>query len=152
MAEKVLLLRCASMPVIEMVVNKINPAAEITCLVQDTFVQQMSEKFKNWNVVSIGASYFSYESFCKNVSFAGKFDVVYVPSSAVEFHGFEEVFRIVEKIHYKKLVLINCKGEETVEYHNFLETVKENIYNFLSKGYLAIFTSWYKHIGQKMKI
>ena len=73
MAEKVLVLTCASITVIEKVMNKINSSAEITCLVQETSIQKISNQFKNVKVISLGETYFSYEAFCKNVKFTDKF-------------------------------------------------------------------------------
>lgn len=152
MAEKVLVLTCASITVIEKVMNKINPSAEITCLVQETSIQKISNQFKNVKVISLGETYFSYEAFCKNVKFTDKFDTVYIPSSAVGFHGFEEVFKITDEVNCKKVILFNCEGEETIEYRNAAGKLKEELYHLFIKIYLAVVTAWYKCIGQKMKI
>lgn len=152
MAEKVLVLTCASMPVIEKIMNKIDSSAEVTCLVQETSIQKISNQFENVKVISLGETYFSYEAFDKNVKLTDKFDTVYIPSSAVGFHGFEEVFKITDEVDCKKVILFNCKGEETIEYRNATGKLKEELYYLFVKSYLAVITVWYKCIGQKMKV
>ncbi len=152
MAEKVLVLTCASITVIEKVMAKISSSAEVTCLVQETARQKICDQFKNVKVISLGESFFSYEAFRKNVKLADKFDTVYVPSSSVGFHGFEEVFKITDELDCNKLILINCKEEETIEYRNAVGKWKEAVYSLFAGSYLSIITIWYKYIGQKMKI
>ena len=152
MAKKVLVLSCASMSVIEKVMSKIDETANVTFLVQETCNSKIKETYQNAEIISLKENYFSYEAYCKNVKFTNKFDFIYIPSSTEYFWGFEEVFKIIDEINCKRVILFNSKGEEKIEDRNYLKRLKANGYYLFVNIYLAIHTLWYKCIGKKIGI
>lgn len=149
--EKILILRTAKMQVVDLLMEQIDRDSEVTFLVQSNIVKEMKNKYPFAEVISINATYFSYESFCKNVKLHENFDTIYVLASGMNFDGYEEVFRIVECIKYRQLILFNGKGEKNVEQHTVANELKDSLYSVFAQIYMKGIEVWYKYRGRKVK-
>lgn len=149
--EKVLIFRTAKMQVVDCLMKQIDKESEIIFLAQTDVVDELKNKYPFAEVVSIQDTYFSYESFCKNVTLDKRFDRIYVLASGSLFGGFEEVFKIITEMKYRKLILFNGKGEQQVEERNCFKIILDNIYFVFAQAYMKIVAVWYEAFWKKYK-
>jgi len=149
--EKILIFRTAKMQVVDCLMKQLGKEFEIIFLAQPGVVDELKNKYPFTEVLSIQDTYFSYESFCKYVTLDKKFDRIYVLASGSLFGGFEEVFKIITKIKYRKLILFNGKGEQQVEERKWFNIILDNIYFVFAQIYMKIAVVWYENFGKKYK-
>lgn len=139
------------MQVVDCLMKKLDKESEILFLAQPDVVDELKNKYPFTEVLSIQDTYFSYESFCKNVALNKKYDRIYVLASSVSFGGYEEIFKIITKIKYHKLVFFNGNGAEQVEERNHFDVVFDNVYFVFVQVYMRIVSIWYETLGKKYK-
>lgn len=139
------------MQVVDCLMKKLDKESEILFLAQSDVVDELKNKYPFAEVLSIQDTYFSYESFCKNVTLNKKYDRIYVLASGVSFGGYEEIFKIVTRIKYQKLVFFNGNGEEQVEERNHFDVILDTVYFVFVQAYMRIVFIWYETLGKKYK-
>lgn len=149
--KKILVLRTAKMQVVNLLMESLGGDDSITFLAQSNIVGELKKIYPFAEVISIKDTYFSYDSFCKNVHLNSKYDYVYILASGVEFAEYEEVFEIVEHIKCKKIVLFNKNGIASVERCNVFKRIKEYLYFVFVKIFLRIEEFRFGHFGKNYR-
>lgn len=139
------------MQVMDLLIKRIENECEITLLAQPNIKDEIKRNYPFIKVISIMDNFFNYESFCQNVKLPERFDVVYIPASGMTFEGYEEVFSILKTIKYKKLILFNGKGEESIDNNNIIKTFLDAIYFIFVRCFMKVVDVWYEHFGRKYK-
>lgn len=152
MNSKILVFRSANMRVFVPLMEKLSKEEDVTCLVQENMVEELQEKYPNVKIVSLKENYFNYESFCKNVNLEDSYDTIYIPSTSIQFSGFEEIFEIVDHIKHKKLILHDCEGKEKVEVNNMFVKIKQAIFDMFVMIYMRLCILSYRMFGKNRGI
>lgn len=149
--KKILVLRTAKMQVVDLLMKNLRHEGGITFLAQSNIVDELKERYPSAKVVSIGDTYFNYDSFCKNVRLNKRYDFIYVLASGIEFAEYEEVFEIVEHIKGRNVVLFNRNGIAGMERRNMSKKIRENLYFVFAKICLKTSGIWYEHFGRNYR-
>lgn len=148
---KILVLRTAKMQIVDLLMKNLRHEDSITFLAQSDIVDELKRMYPFAEVISIKDTYFSYDSFCKNVRLDKKYDFIYVLASGIEFAEYEEVFEIVEHIKCRNVVLFNKNGIAGIERRNVFRMIMENLYYVFVEIYLKTAGVWYEHFGRKYR-
>lgn len=123
-----LIIRSASMETMDKLIKYLkenNKNDNIYCLIQKSSIKDFKEKYSHINYIDKEDGFFKYKNYKHNLNLKTKlrsinFDNIYIPSSYINFPGFEDTFMIASKINSKKYILFNVDGEVQEQKLNFV--------------------------------
>lgn len=115
---------------------------KIYCLIQPLCIERYQALYNDIIFINSGMDIFRYEQMDFGLLRSIKIDDIYVPSSSPYFHNYEDIFFIIDKLQYKKMVLYDCYGRKRfIKYKNH---VQKRIQFMTSKLSFGMFTGIYK--------
>lgn len=116
----ILIFRTANMKVMNSLINTIYGIENnIYCIVQKNTEKEFKELYPNIKTICLDSDYFQYHVYktkTHNKIKQIKFESIYIPSSTEYFDSFQEIFKMIELLDYKQVVLYDCYGKTTIEY------------------------------------
>lgn len=113
--KQVLIIKTASESVMQQLLQEVAcMEATVCCMVQSSALGVYQNKYPDVKVLDIGGEGFS-EQTVENLDMKQiLFDEIVVPSSTPYFRNYDNVFFMVDKLNYKKLVLYDCYGNKKI--------------------------------------
>ena len=126
--KKILVLKTAEEKVMQKLLLEVKEKEEMYCLVQSSALDVYKRKYPDFNVLDIAGESFTEQTSEYHGLKQMKFETIYIPSSTPYFRNFDNVFFMVDRLNYEKMVLYDCNGNKRVmKQKNGLGSILESV-------------------------